>query len=123
MSFAALQYQSARVRTASPVQVVVSLYEGAIRFLREAQTHQDSKEIARRGVALSKAHAIVSELRATLDHERAPELSQQLDGLYDFVIDRINAATRAGDATLVEPAMRVLTSLHGAWLEISRRTP
>jgi flagellar protein FliS len=123
MSFAALQYQSARVRTASPVQVLVSLYEGAIRFLKEALAHHESRDISRRGVALSKAHAIVSELRATLDHDRAPELSQQLDGLYDFVIDRINAATRAGDATLVEPALRVLTSLHGAWLEISRRTP
>jgi flagellar protein FliS len=123
MSFAALQYQSARVRTASPVQVVVSLYEGAIRFLREAMVHQEAREIARRGVALSKAHAIVSELRATLDHDRAPEMSQQLDGLYEFVNDRINAATRAGDAALVEPALRVLVSLHGAWLEISRRTP
>ena len=123
MSFAALQYQSARVRTASPVQLVVSLYEGALRFLREARAHQEAGDIAQRGVALSRAHAIVSELRATLDHERAPEMSAQLDGLYDFVIDRINTASGAGDASLVEPAIGVLTTLHGAWAEFARRAP
>lgn len=123
MSFAALQYQSARVRTASPVQLVVSLYEGALRFLREARAHQEAGDIAQRGVALSRAHAIVSELRATLDHERAPEMSAQLDGLYDFVIDRINTASAAGDASLLEPAVGVLTTLHGAWAELARRAP
>jgi flagellar protein FliS len=123
MSFAALQYQSARVRTASPVQLVVSLYEGALRFLREARAHQEAGDIAQRGVALSRAHAIVSELRATLDHERAPEMSAQLDGLYDFVIDRINTASGVGDASLVEPAIGVLTTLHGAWVELARRAP
>ena len=123
MSFAALQYQSARVRTASPVQLVVSLYEGALRFLREARAHQEAGDIAQRGVALSRAHAIVSELRATLDPERAPEMSAQLDGLYDFVIDRINTASGVGDASLVEPAIGVLTTLHGAWVELARRAP
>ncbi|MFO0714195.1 MAG: flagellar export chaperone FliS [Sandaracinus sp.] len=122
MSFAAIQYQQTRVSTASPVQVVISLYEGAIRFLKEAILAQGAHELGRRGVALSRAHAIVTELRVTLDHDRAPELSAQLDGLYDFVIDRINAATRGGDAALVEPALRVLTSLHSAWVEISRRS-
>lgn len=121
MSFAALQYQSARVSTASPVQVVVSLYEGALRFLREALALEQARDVARRGVALSRAHAIVSELRATLDHERAPEMSKQLEGLYEFTLDRINVAVRTGDATQVEPALQVLTSLHGAWVEISRR--
>jgi flagellar protein FliS len=121
MSFAALQYQSARVSTASPVQVVVSLYEGAIRFLKEALVHEQARDLSRRGMALSRAHAIVSELRATLDHERAPEMSQQLDGLYEFALDRINVAARTGDATQVEPALRVLGSLHSAWSEISRR--
>jgi flagellar protein FliS len=122
MSYAAHQYQSARVTTASPVQVVISLYEGAIRFLREAMSHQEAGDLGRRGVSLSRAHAILSELRATLDHERAPEMSQQLDGLYEFALDRINVAARGGDATQAEPALRVLTSLHGAWVEISRRT-
>ncbi len=122
MSFAALQYQSARVRTASPVGVVVSLYEGALRFLRESLVHQADGQLGKRGLSLSRAHAIISELRATLDHEQAPELSAQLESLYEFVIERINAATRAGDATLVEPAIRVLASLHDAWAEIATRS-
>ena len=121
MSFAALQYQSTRVATASPVGIVVSLYEGAMRFLREAIAMDQARELGRRGVALSRAHAIVAELKATLDHEKAPDMSAQLDALYDFVLDKIGEATRKGDATLVEPAISVLTSLHAAWLEIAKR--
>lgn len=121
MSFAALRYQSARVNTASPVTLVVSLYEGAMRFLREAIVHDRARELGRRGVALSRAHAIVTELKVTLDHERAPELSAQLDGLYDFVLDRIGEATRKGDATLIEPALSVLGNLLAAWTEIAKR--
>ena len=123
MSFAALRYQSARVDTVSPVSVVVSLYEGAMRFLREAIVHDRAHHLGRRGVALSRAHAIVTELRVTLDHDRAPEISAQLEGLYDFVLGRISEATQKGDATLVEPALTVLASLHTAWLEIAKKAP
>ena len=121
MSFAALQYRSTRITTASPVSLVVSLYEGAMRFLREAIAHDAARELGPRGVALSRAHEIITELKVTLDHERAPELSAQLDGLYDFVLDRIGEAARNGDARLVEPAINVLSSLHAAWSELARR--
>jgi hypothetical protein len=39
------------------------------------------------------------------------------------VIDRINTASGVGDASLVEPAIGVLTTLHGAWVELARRAP
>ena len=72
MSFGINQYRTARVQTASPVGVLVQLYDGAIRFLREAAQHMDEGDIAQKGVKLSKAHRIVSELQATLDRERRP---------------------------------------------------
>lgn len=123
MSFAALQYRQARVTTASPVQIVVSLYEGAIRFLREGIAHQERGDIGKRGVAFSKAHEIVSELAITLDHERAPEMADNLARLYDFVLRTITEATTKNDATLVQPAIDVLEKLATAWREIAARTP
>lgn len=128
MSFAAAsysiaQYQAARVATVSPVQIVVSLYQGAIRFLREAVRKQEEKDLGGRGHALSRAHAIVCELQVTLDHERAPEMSAQLDRLYDFVLHRISMATLENDANHVLPAVPILETLLSAWLEIARRTP
>jgi flagellar protein FliS len=121
MSFAALQYQQARVTTASPVAILVSLYEGAIRALRDAQVHHARGEIAKRGEALSKAHAIVSELELTLDRERAPEMCDELTRLYDFVLRGIGDATASADPSRVNPGIDVLVRLHSAWSEIARR--
>lgn len=123
MSFAVAQYQQARVNTVSPVQVLVSLYQGAVRFLREAIARHEARDLAGRARSLAKAHAILCELRATLDHDRAPELCAQLDGLYDFCLHRIQAATIENDGQAVEPAITVLENLLAAWSEIARRTP
>jgi len=119
-SFAALQYRRTNLTTASPTQVVVLLYEGAIRFLREGIDEHARGNVDKRGLAFSRAHAIVSELAITLDHERAPELSAELARLYEFVLRRITEATLKNDAAHARPAIDVLCRLHSAWSEIAQ---
>lgn len=121
MSFAVSQYRTARLTTQSPLAVVISLYDGAIRFLKTAIECDARRDIPGRGMALSRAHAIVTELRAALDHEKAPDVAGQLDGLYDFVQHQITEATVRGAASEVEPAIRVLESLGSAWREIAQK--
>jgi flagellar protein FliS len=120
MSFAVAQYQSARVETSSPVQLVVALYDGALRFLRTAALAIEEDDVRAKGVALNKAHAIVSELLITLDHEHAPELCRQLEALYSFVLDRIVKANHECDADKVEDAVRALLPLRDAWGQLAR---
>ncbi|MCA9608678.1 MAG: flagellar export chaperone FliS [Myxococcales bacterium] len=122
MSFALSQYRSARVETASPIRLVVDLYRGALRHLAQARAYQDDGRPGDRGAALGKAHAIVSELQATLDHDRAPELSDELDRLYDFVLHRIGEANVQADVNLLVPAIEVLQTLESAWAEIATRS-
>ncbi|MGF1468331.1 MAG: flagellar export chaperone FliS [Sandaracinaceae bacterium] len=121
MSFALDRYRVARVETATPVQLVVDLYRGATRFLRQAIVHDREGQPAARGVALGKAHAIVSELQATLNRDRAPELVDQLDRLYDFVLHRITEANVRADVTLLEAALDVLATLESAWSQLAAR--
>jgi flagellar protein FliS len=123
MSFGINQYRSARVQTASPVGVLVQLYDGAIRFLREARGHMKESDVANKGIKLSKAHRIVTELQATLDKEKAPDLCDQLDSLYDFVLHQITEANVKNDASMVEPAIEVLQTLRAAWGEIAETQP
>lgn len=120
MSFVVAQYASARVETASPVELVVDLYDGAIRFLRQAAVALAAKDIAGKGVALGKAHAIVAELGATLDPVQAPELCAHLSSLYDFVLLRITEANAESNADKIAEAIRVLTPLRDAWAEVAR---
>lgn len=121
MSFAVAQYQNVRVETASPLRLVIDLYQGAIRFMRTAVAAHQRGDHAARGNALSRAHAIVSELSATLDHERAPELCEELERLYDYVLHCITEANVRADGSLAEPAISVMQTLESAWVELDGR--
>ena len=94
MSFAVSQYRTNQVQTASPAQVIVQFYDGALRFIRQAGQRIAAQDYAGKGQQLSRAHAVVSELRANLDHTRAPELCAELDRLYVYVLDCINDAKK-----------------------------
>ncbi|MBI2896556.1 MAG: flagellar export chaperone FliS [Deltaproteobacteria bacterium] len=122
MSFAVGQYQATTVETASPAQLVVVLYDGALRFLRQAAAAAEGGEIAKRGMALGRAHAIVTELQATLQPEHAPELCAQLDGLYGFVLEKITEANLKGDPAPLVPAVKVLEQLREAWAQVAKET-
>jgi len=120
MSFAVAQYRVTKIETASPIKLVLELYDGAIRFMHQGATAIEARDHAAKGAALGRAHAIVSELQATLDASVAAELCEQLDGLYGFVLTRISDANRNTDAKALDGAVRVMQSLRGAWAEIAR---
>lgn len=121
MSFAVAQYQTARVETASPVQLVVDLYRGAIRFMRQGQAFDAAGSPGERGRVLGRAHAIVSELQATLDHDQAPDLCEELDRLYDFVLHQITEASVKNDGAHLGPAIDVMEQLESAWSTLASR--
>jgi flagellar protein FliS len=77
-------YRESSVMTASPGQLVVMLYDGAARFLRQAEMATEEGAWAHAGDRIARAEAIVDELMITLDHERGGEISQRLQGIYVF---------------------------------------
>lgn len=121
MSFAVAQYRASNVDTASPAQIVVKLYDGAMKFMRQAQAAISAREYSKKGTALRRAHAIVSELQATLRAEHAPELCESLDRLYEFVLHQITETNRLGKPELLDPAIRVLEELRSAWAEVAKQ--
>ncbi len=121
MSFALSQYRSARTTTASPVAIVVQLYDAAIRHLTDGVEAINERDAKRRGVSLGKAHRIVSELQATLDESHAPELCAQLFALYDYCLAEIMKANTKWDANAGVDARKVLRELRSAWAEIAAR--
>jgi flagellar secretion chaperone FliS len=122
MSFAVSRYQNAKVQTASPAQIVVQLYDGAIRFMKQAMEAEERGDATTKGNLLRKSHAIVSELSATLDHSQAPELCAELERLYEFVMHAITQAHVASKSDTLPGAIKVLDELRGAWAELARRS-
>src|SRR5579884_2100577 len=89
-SHAALaRYAAVKVTTANPGQLLVMLYDGLLRFLREAQAAMRADDRARAGERISRAHAILEHLMAGLDPTHAPELCDRLRSLYVFCMHHL----------------------------------
>jgi len=112
---AARKYQAVQIESASPGQILVALYDGCIRFCKTAKLHIEDGNVAAKGQQISKAVAILGELRSTLDHKVAPDLCAQLERLYVFFQEQLSQANMKMDATYIDPVVRMLTDLRDAW--------
>jgi flagellar protein FliS len=111
-----------RVSSATPLELVTMLYDGAIDAVRAARGHLASREIHPRSRAVAKAVSILVELSRSLNHEVGGDLSKRLAGLYDFMQrSLLDANFRQTDDGLATTE-RLLVSLREAWAEVGGRT-
>jgi len=119
-------YQTQAVLTASPGQLVLMLYDGALRFLAQAHAamEADQNEWRRFEVInrnLQKAQNIIAELRGTLNHEAGGEVAANLDQLYDYYNRRLFQANLKKDPAPVAEVEGLLRELRDAWAEMLQR--
>jgi flagellar protein FliS len=112
-------YRQTEVQSRTPLELVVMLYDGALRFTHEARTAIVERDIARRGRAVSRAMAIIAELQNSLDMDGGGEIAASLDKLYTFVNDRLIDASVRQDIRPLDEALRVLTTLREGWSNIA----
>lgn len=112
------QYQKTQVTTASREKVLLMLYEGAIRFTKQAHAAMEQKKIAEKGKYISKATAILSELMATLDFKQGGQLAVDLENLYVFMIDKLIEGNINNDPSCLKHVEKLLMTLYEAWKDI-----
>jgi len=114
-------YLADRVLTASPMELIGLLYEGACGAVDLALTMLRANDIIARGRAITKAMAIVDELRATLRSGAYPEYASTMMRLYSYVQDRLlQAHTHKSEKALLE-ASRVLKHLSANWADVMKQ--
>jgi flagellar protein FliS len=106
-------YRDVHVQTATSGQILLRLYEGAIRFTRRARDGIEANDPAEKGVYIGKSMAIISELSAALDHTVAPELTNNLERLYQFMLDQLSVANMTMETAPLDVVLEHLTTLHG----------
>jgi flagellar protein FliS len=114
-------YLQSTVENSPPIKIVRLMYEGALRFLDRAAAVDSPALSSERTRWLSRADAIVNELRASLDHSHDPRVTQELDRLYLFVHERIAHAIIEEDPSLIPGARVVLATLLEGWKEVELR--
>ena len=107
------------VLSASPVQLVVELYDAALRFLRQGAEAMTAKEIERAHIALGRGELIIRYLDSVIDDERG-EIAGTLHSLYGFSLRHLNAARMGQEPAKVRAAIRVLSRLRGAWHRVAQ---
>jgi flagellar protein FliS len=119
MRQASAMYQQTRaqgsVEGADPHQLTAMLLDGAIERITQARGHIRHGDVPAKGAALSKAVAIVGELRASLDHEAGGVLAQRLDSLYDYVNRRLLFAQLNDDDQALAECIDLLGPVRDGW--------
>ena len=112
----AQRYQSVQINTSTPGEVLLAVYDGLFKFLLRARHGFETGRRGEAGEAVSRAHAILSELMLALDPRHAPELCVNLTALYDFAMARLLEANRQQDASGIADVIRVLTPVREAFV-------
>jgi flagellar protein FliS len=112
-------YKQTDVTSRSPLELVVLLYDGAVRFLGEAHAAGTRGDKPTRTRSVARAQAIIGELQGTLDMENGGQVASDLDRLYTYMTSRLlDATARHDDAAIVE-VQKLLGSMREAWARIS----
>jgi len=111
------QYQQNQILSASPEQILVMLYDGAIRFTRQAMIGIEDGRASVKVEGISRAMAIISEFANTLDHEVGGEIAENLDALYSFMIRELTQANLNNDMQKLKIVEGLLVDLRQTWIE------
>lgn len=111
------QYQQNQILTASPEQILVMLYDGAIRFTRQAMMGMESGNRIQKLEGVSRAMAIITEFSNTLDFKVGGEIAENLDALYAFMNNELSQANLKNDPAKLKVVETLLLDLRQTWVE------
>jgi flagellar protein FliS len=119
-------YYAQSILTASPGQLVLMLYDGALRFLGQAQAAFASDEGSPRRIeqintSILRAQNILIELQSNLDHQAGGQYAADLARLYDYYLRRLLEANLRKRPEPVQEVERLLRQLRDGWSEMLRK--
>lgn len=121
MSYGLRSYKTSRANTASREDLLILLYEGAIRFLERSISEYEAKNLSEHKMFLRRGLAIISELQSTLDFDKGGDLAVQLFDLYGFMIQRLTEANMTQDISHIRIVITNMNTLLDGWRDAVRQ--
>ena len=111
-------YQRNAIMTASPAELTLMLYDGAIKFCNVAIMGIERQDMEKAHTNLKKAQAIISELLITLDHKYP--VWEDFDRVYDYIYRQLVAANMSKSIELIENALKYIREMRDTWKEVMK---
>lgn len=113
------EYTTNKILTATPAEVTLMLYEGAIKFCNIAISAIGQKDMEKAHTNIIKAERIIEEFRNTLDHKY--EVAEDFDRIYVYLLQRLLEANMKKDPEILEEVNTHLRSVRDTWKEVMKR--
>ena len=113
------EYQRNKILTASPAEITLMLYEGAIKFCNIAIMAIEQNDMEKAHTNIMKTQRIIEEFRNTLD--RKYQVAEEFDKIYVYVLQRLFEANIKKDKEILEEVNTHLHSLRDTWKEVMKR--
>ena len=111
-------YLRSKVMTATPAELTLMLYEGAIKFVNKAIMSIEKDDVMGAHNNLMKTQRIIEELRASLDHKYP--VAKEFDTVYEYILRRLVEANIKKDKDILEEVLEHLRTMSDTWKEVMK---
>lgn len=111
-------YLRSKVMTATPAELTLMLYEGAIKFVNKAIMSIEKDDVMGAHNNLMKTQRIIEELRASLDHKYP--VAKEFDTVYEYILRRLVEANIKKDKDILEEVLENLRTMRDTWKEVMK---
>lgn len=115
---AALAYQNNKIMTATPAELTLMLYDGAIKFCNIAISAIGVNDVQKANINIIKAEKIITEFRSTLNFKYP--VAKDFDNVYNYLFDRLIEANIKKDKVILEEVIKHLREMRDTWKEVIR---
>lgn len=113
-------YQQNAVTTASPGEVTLMLYNGCIKFIKQASLAIEHKKIEEKNTNIQKAQKIITELMITLNMDL--DISQNMAIMYEYMIYRLTEANVKNDPAILQEVEGLVVEFRDTWKQVIQIT-
>lgn len=111
-------YANNKIMTASPVELTLMLYEGAIKFANLAIAGMETNDIEKAHTNIIKVERIIEEFQSTLDHKYP--VAKDFDEVYNYLMMRLREANLKKDKEIMEEVLKHLRTMRDTWKEVMK---
>jgi flagellar secretion chaperone FliS len=111
------KYKKTSIESASKEKILLMLYEGAIRFIKQAKEANINKDVKVRGEMIGRAYDIIMELASSLDFKVNDSVATNLEQLYIYIMEELTRANITGQEKHLDNSLKILNILYDGWVK------